>query len=394
MSPDSSAPARFRLLIDSLFEQVGSAFRRAGWAVHREPSGGPPGYTADYLFERKGLRYVAELRIAREARRPELPALLADAFIRAQVGAKAHHGRPLAMVGAPAISDEWVVELADHAKRFFRGAAWGLIDGRGRLEVHGPGLEELRREPQRVSGRSARPESRPDLFSDRGQWMAKVLLAPSLPEGLLRAPRERIGGPSQLAHLAGVSVPSASRFLSRLDEFHHLERGDGVRLVRRAQFLADWRRVAGFVRDDKPCRWLLPGGDSLDQLVEALRENAKPTVPRSNRACLGLFAACERLGLGFVRGAPVHLYLERASDPALELLGLAPASRGEAVDVFVREPKFPEAVFRAAVPRDGVLVADVLQCWLDVADHPVRGAEQAEQLWRRVIEPQIVEGLA
>ena len=269
-----------------------------------------------------------------------------------------------------------------------RGAS---IDGRGRLELHGPGLEELRREPELSLEKAARAESRPDVFSDRGQWMAKVLLAPSLPEGLLRAPRARIGGPSQLAHLADVSVPSASRFLSRLDELHYLERANGVRLVRRDQFLADWRRAARFPRDDKPCRWLLPAGDSLQQLADALQENAKSRAPESGRACLGLFAACKRLGFGFVRGAPVHLYLERASDSALESLGLAPASPGEAVDVFVREPMFPEAVFRGAVPQDGVWVADVLQCWLDVADHPVRGAEQANQLWRRVIEPRVLE---
>jgi hypothetical protein len=37
-------------------------------------------------------------------------------------------------------------------------------------------------------------------------------------------------------------------------------------------------------------------------------------------------------------------------------------------------------------------VADVIQCWLDVADHPVRGAEQAERLWERVLQPHLVEG--
>jgi hypothetical protein len=27
----------------------------------------------------------------------------------------------------------------------------------------------------------------------------------------------------------------------------------------------------------------------------------------------------------------------------------------------------------------------VLQVWLDVADHPARGASQAEEIWRRVL---------
>jgi hypothetical protein len=377
-------------LIDSLFEELGAAFREQGWVVRREPAGGPPGYKADFLFHRKGLRYVAELRVAREARRPELPALLADAFVRAQVGAQVHRARPLAIVGAPAISDEWAAELADHAGRFFDGAAWGLIDGRGRLELHGPGLEALRRLPKTLARSPARAESLPDVFSDLGQWMAKVLLAPSLPEKLLRAPRANVAGPTRLSQLAEVSIPSASRFLSRLEQLHFLDRRDGVRLVQRAKVLADWRRAARFVRDDLRCRWLLPEGDSQQQLVTALRSFMKEEAPQSGRACLGLFAACERLGLGFVRGAPVHLYLEQVSEAALERLGLGLASPGEAVDVFVREPTFPEAVFRGAVQQEGVRVADVVQCWLDVSDHPVRGAEQAEHLWRRVIKPQIV----
>lgn len=394
MSSPSKNSAQFRLLIDSLFEQVGKAFEEAGWDVHRAPEGGPAGYTADYLFERNGLRYVAELRIAREARRPELPALLADAYLRARIGAKAHGARPLAIVGAPAISDAWEAELADHARRFFAGAAWGLVDGRGRLTLHGDGLEPLRRVPRVSAEKRSRSANRPDVFSDRGQWMAKVLLAPSLPDGLLRSPRERIVGPTQLAHLAEVSIPSASRFLSRLDELQFLDRRDGVRLVRREQLLADWRRAARFVGNERSCRWLLPQDRSLEQLVSALKKNAARAASKQARACLGLFAACELLELGFVRGAPAHLYLEDASDAVLERLGLAPALPGEAVDVFVREPMFPEAVFRGAVPSDGILVADVLQCWLDVADHPVRGAEQAEQLWRRVLRPRVIEDRA
>jgi hypothetical protein len=39
---------------------------------------------------------------------------------------------------------------------------------------------------------------------------------------------------------------------------------------------------------------------------------------------------------------------------------------------------------------NGVLASDVLQVWLDVAAHPARGAEQAEEIWRRVLAPMVV----
>ena len=86
----------------------------------------------------------------------------------------------------------------------------------------------------------------------------------------------------------------------------------------------------------------------------------------------------------------MHLYVERPSSALLESLDLVPAAPGERVEVFVREPVFPEALFRGMVLAGQVPVADVLQCWLDVANHPVRGAEQAEHLWKRVLEPSLL----
>jgi hypothetical protein len=50
----------------------------------------------------------------------------------------------------------------------------------------------------------------------------------------------------------------------------------------------------------------------------------------------------------------------------------------------VRVPKNPEAVFRAAVERDGVPANDILQVWLDVSNHPARGKDQADLLRKRV----------
>ena len=47
-------------------------------------------------------------------------------------------------------------------------------------------------------------------------------------------------------------------------------------------------------------------------------------------------------------------------------------------------PKNPEAVFRAAVERDGVPATDILQVWLDVSNHRARGKDQADLLRKRV----------
>ena len=98
------------------------------------------------------------------------------------------------------------------------------------------------------------------------------------------------------------------------------------------------------------------------------------------------------VAVGFVSGVAPHLYAEDVSAHAFGELGLVAANPGERVDVFLRQPKYPEAVFRGAVWKDGVASSDILQCWLDVSDHPVRGEEQAQHIWNRVLKPRLLEG--
>jgi hypothetical protein len=103
--------------------------------------------------------------------------------------------------------------------------------------------------------------------------------------------------------------------------------------------------------------------------------------------CIGLFAAADALGIGFVRGVPPHLYLERLDLDVLQKLGLSAEDSDRPADVYVRVPSNKEAIFRASVMREGLPVSDVLQVWLDASAHPARGREQADEIWRRVLKP-------
>jgi hypothetical protein len=104
------------------------------------------------------------------------------------------------------------------------------------------------------------------------------------------------------------------------------------------------------------------------------------------------FAAAARLHLRLVLGAPVQLYVERLSSEVLRELELVPAERGAKVDVHVRQPRWPTAVFKASVLRDRAPVADVIQCWLDVVDHPARGKEQADLIREELFVPHLFGG--
>jgi hypothetical protein len=105
------------------------------------------------------------------------------------------------------------------------------------------------------------------------------------------------------------------------------------------------------------------------------------------RICVGLFGAAELLGVGFVRGVAPHLYFERVDAEALKQLGLSLEDAERNPDVQLRIPENKESIFRPVVRHAGVPVSDIVQIWLDVANHPARGKEQAEQIWKKVLGP-------
>ena len=95
-----------------------------------------------------------------------------------------------------------------------------------------------------------------------------------------------------------------------------------------------------------------------------------------------------------MHGIKPHLYVEQLDVRMLQGLGLAHVQPGEAPDVNVRVPLAPQAVFRAAVRRHGTPVADILQVWLDVGNHPARGQAQASEIEHRLLAPLLAAGLA
>ncbi|HEY3381346.1 MAG TPA: hypothetical protein VGK32_06220 [Vicinamibacterales bacterium] len=337
-----------------------------------------------------------ELKVAAEARRDRLLPLLAAAVLESRALALlSPEARPLAVVAAPRLPERVIKELFDYASRVAPDAAVGVMDLEGRAELRGPGLERLNSSPDRHSslGPPALAHQPFDPFSDLNQWMLKVLLAPRLPGELLNAQRASISGAAQLADVARVSVPSASRLVRYLNQEGWLDEVAPLRLVRIPELLRRWR--APYVRPprDMKMRWLIPGKPG--QLLLALGryqasglahdepDRVQRVEQRHPRACLGLFSAANALGFGHVHGVPQHLYLEHPDPFVLEAMGLVRANVGEPVHVIVRIPRWPESVFRGAVDRKGVLASDIVQIWLDVSEHPARGAEQAKEIWMR-----------
>lgn len=331
-----------------------------------------------------------------EGRKDRLIPLLAQAILEAQHYAAQMHppALPVAVVSAPRITPAVSAALHDFAHQFAprseSASAIGVLDFHGLRAFSGHGLEVLNAHPRtKRQPLPARPKRSVQLFSGLNPWLLKVLLAPLLPESQLRAPRGHYQNPSELATAAAVSPMSAYRLVRQLETESFLDRGySPLELVRLPELLRQWAAQRPLFQD-YPVRWILK--QSPAALSSSLREYARHRRPRQPQACLGLFAAAEALGFGFVSGVPPHIYLERLDPQVLPSLNLTLANEGHPPDAVIRIPFAQPAIFRAAVLCDGVPCADILQTWLDVQHHPSRGQAQADLIARRALKPLLRE---
>jgi hypothetical protein len=360
---------------------LAALFRRRGWRVVREPSvsAGP---RPDLLVSRPGASYMVEIKAAPEGRGDRLIPLWAQASLQAARAAGDKHA-PLAVVVAPRIAPSVADHILEFAAEYAPNTAAGVIDFEGLRRFRGPHLESLNAAaaPPISSPLAKRPGGQA-LFSDLNQWMLKVLLAPELPDSLLSAPRGQYRNSSQLAGAANVSVMSAFRLVQQLQLEGYLHESDPyLNLVRREHLFSRWQAAAlGRVEEEAPMRFLLRGNP---------QSQLRPIL-QSGRACLGLFAAADVLGLGFVSGVPPYVYVQRLKPANLAAWkNLVPAAPGESPDLIMRRAHAAQSMFRGIVRPNGIASCDALQVWLDVSGHPARGQEQADLIRRRVLEPLI-----
>lgn len=356
-------------------------FESAGWHVQREAKSGPD--RVDMVVSRAKLAYAVEIKAISEARSDRAIALLSQAILQSKAYADRAKLRPLAVICVGDAKKSLFEKVEEFARRYAPGVAIGVIAENGGQHFVGEGLEQLNA-PARVQNNSLKPQRRlaSDLFSDLNQWMLKVLLAPSIPEGLLSAPRDRVKNASELAAAARVSLMSASRFLSRLREEQFVDDDAGyLKLVRREDLFDRWRSVANRPAPEFGMCLLNPS-DAEAQLKR---------VASRHHACWGMFAAADALKIGHVSGVVPHLYVEKLPEhPHRPWKELVPARQGERPDVILRRPNASKSVFRGAIEADGALVSDVLQIWIDASSHPSRGREQADFIRRKVI-PKVFE---
>jgi len=360
---------------------IADIFEANGWDVDRLPEYGSksPG-----LIIRRGAQcYVVEVKAPSEGRADRVIPILSQAILQSQAHAQdAKNARPLAVVSVENASQALVKQFGAFAERYAPNVAVGFVSQSGLRYFRGEGLEELNAEPSELQWYGSSQSNQPvNLFSDLNQWMLKVLLAPEIPEHLLQAPRQKYQSGSELAEAAKVSPMSASRFVQQLRNEGYLDESSRyLVLVRRQELFQRWRSAVMRPAPERPMRFLIRG--SIQKQISSLQAS------NHGHSCLALFGAAEALGLGHVSGVPPYLYVQklpRPDDKNWRALAVAPPS--EMPDLIVRQALSPKSVFRGAIHKDGLIVSDVIQVWLDVVNHPSRGDEQANLIYEKTLRP-------
>lgn len=377
--------------------RVRRALEAGGWSVRE---GGVDRRIDLLAFKRRRARYAIEVKTLREGRLTLADAYFADAVLRLRADLRPGEKGLVVLV-----LDRASARVAQRIERYAHDLAqdvdWILLGAEGIVASHGDGLDALRSEfaTEHTAHVMHTVRGAPsDLFSDLNQWLIKVLLAPALSPGHMAGPTEHARNARHLAHLAAVSEPTTSRLLTALREGGWVAERESPILLRRVpEFLERWKNARARPDREIGTRFVFPPAEPLKDLrsrlnpwpLEWVNQPSKMPFPpypgavvwaETPRACFGLFAALKVHGLGFVHGAPLHVLAERIEARFLDRLRLRECAAGEAVDVYLREPRFPESVFRAVVARGTVPCSDIIQCWLDVSHHPVRGEEQAREL--------------
>lgn len=360
-------------------QQVADVLRSHHWSVEVLPDAA---LGADLVIQRDGHRFIVEVKALSEGRPDRVLPMLSMAILQARAAAEqSGDALPLAIVCVPQASPSLVRQVELFAQRFAKDVPVGIISGRGERYFSGEALQPLNRWPEEPGRLAAvRAPQVINLFSDLNQWMLKLLLACELPDGLLNAPRRSFKSGSDLAEAAQVSAMSASRFLQQLRSEGFLSDASAhLKLVRREELFRRWRAAAMRPCPEMACRFLLrvPAAQQMRGLLERHPEDA----------CLGLFAAADALDIGHVSGVPPYVHVHKLPQMgASDWPGLM-AHTTERPDLILRQAAFPQSTFRGAVHRDGFLVTDIIQVWLDVMNHPTRGAEQAGLIYQKYLLP-------
>ncbi|WP_250482198.1 RpiR family transcriptional regulator [Caballeronia sp. GACF5] len=344
-------------------------FEGSDWKI-RLPEGADS--TEDVvLVDGDGHRYHAVLKSFNEGRPDRVTALFAQALLEARGRAKKAHLHPAVLIWVTSASRSLIERLIDFHREYGDREPFAVLSMDGTEYVELPGLR-LSQRPDHSAGSHRGGHSAPPrlVFTDSFQWMIKLLLASDIKrKDLINAESVRYSTATELARAAGVSTMTATRLINALKAEGFLDSSHFLKLVRRRQLAERWK-----AEYRKP-----PLALSTKFVSPAPPEQQLHKLLKKHTGVIGLFHAAEALGYGHVKGGTPAIWIPSVKE-AESWRPLRVAKEGERPDLILQQSSFPQSVQKGAVARDGLLVTDVIQTWLDVSAHPARGAELASEL--------------
>jgi hypothetical protein len=375
---------------EKLEKRVDDVLRRVDFV----PAGGWGGST---LYRRNGACYAVETKSMALYRSAEFRAMVGDAILRFQASKAA--GQLLLAVRFGRMGGRAESDLLEYAKAYAPGLCWLLLPDRGDavLYLSGQGRVVIPNDtPAGSNSVSQQAGGALCLFSPKSQWLWKLLLMPGIDSRYWSGCESRPRSVSELVMRSGVSQPAVSSFLGRAERLGFLKRDAGrLTVINHRELLEDWMYASKHMRRQVLGVRPLYSEPSDDGLLRQIREfcaraqqgnDVPPVVVSSHLAChlLGLGRSNQRAAQLRVAGTPVS--------EIMEALDLVQADERQAVLEIVADG-LSDSAHRGCVRVQGVPVADVLQCYLDVRLSHARGYEQSEYIYERVLRPHFERSL-
>ena len=327
---------------------------------------------------------LVEAKAAQDYRSKIFPALIGDVLLRAK------HDYPssdlLVAFLIKNFNQKAVHDLEAYADSYMPKLHWFLLDesGIGVARLHGK--EHSLELPPISKDSSRRPKSsspRSSPFRPIDRHLMKILLMPGINPRYWGGPQRRPDGIGNLARAAGVSQPSASKFVKRFEAKGYIRREARELIVmRHEELLDDWFHALKHEMDKIPVRSMY--GDPPEKLVERLSVKSELKAPLAG--IVGHHLACHFHGVGrsSVKSAIIYAPQE-LSDQLMHDRDLV-EDDSDSPSIWIVHRDF-DSVSQGAVIANGVWVCDILQCYLDVRSAKARGQEQADYVLENILLP-------
>lgn len=334
-----------------------------------------------------------EFHVFNPLRLQALRGALADYILRLQ-----HNESPANSVFAalvPSLSDKILRLLQRYQHNYHPSLQWILLDvrGNGQAVVDGD-LQSFRVRPLAVeknhfsssseSGANSTAHTRPsafsggNMFTPNNQWLLKVLLLSGIDDCFWGGPELPADfGVSDLAGGAQIPQSSVSRFVTLAEKFDFITRSRNRLAIKRIPELLD--QWVFYLRNNPDhtvnARFLYPVADSDNQLLKLSNQ----------KLIAGGQLAIEALNLSISNFEKAVFYTPDINQ-ALDDNELVECRKEDAV-FELRQPSAEAAVFNGSVTWKGHRLADILQLYLDARLSAVRGEEQAEHIFDKILAP-------